>query len=557
MINKLEKLGEIVKKDRNGRVKYHPLIKDVIVPEKKKKNDKNYKYYELNVDISKEELSVVAEDVPAFDIKVLKYDVGGNTFRYLIGNYEFSKEIEKEKFNSPLVIENNFEFLKIKDSLFDSFAKSIINGRETIERILSNASPDCGVIINIKINNQEFYENQHILDIIDAVYMKDITDDVDGNILLKNSLYSFFGVYKDVTLSQGPNFSYKESFKSLRLTYEKLNNLIYGVCFHSENLKNIVSGKYAFVYVPYSDNLTYDMIDRRLGKKIYNNALSESNEDIQEMRNTDDSTPIEDLLNHGFNFNEKENHEQIYFDIIFKLKGKNVSSDLIVLRNYSITRIEKLNSKVSEIRKKLGNYKTDINYSFVWFFKLNDSKELGAFGALIFKWIVEIFEEKYYENLFVDTTLIQKAEYIARNVSEHEVKFEYRKLLINYKFLRYMEKNGENKFLSELDTQSYKLGKELGLLCQTWQEDRENLRDYIKTFNGQISRRVRTLEDVDKFCVDFLQRLIINSCKETWKYNYDKYVGVFNTFNEKFNAYFFIRGYFDSQYSYHKKQEEK
>ena len=113
-----------------------------------------------------------------------------------------------------------------------------------------------------------------------------------------------------------------------------------------------------------------------------------------------------------------------------------------------------------------------------------------------------------------------------------------------------METNGINKEQNNEESQSFLLGKELGKFCQTWQDDRKNLEHFVQNFNGQISRHIKTLYDVNKHYISFLERLVRNKCNYI---NCNDFTERFDNFNEKFDANLFIRGYLNAQYLFVKK----
>jgi hypothetical protein len=253
---------------------------------------------------------------------------------------------------------------------------------------------------------------------------------------------------------------------------------------------------------------------------------------------------------------ENEIKKHVRFDILFKLQGGNTSNDVLLLSNYSLNIIEKLNKKIKDIKKQLSNEKYNCPFNIAWafkeFFKFEGQKDSKGYNSFIFKWILQFFQENYDNNPHVNNVFIKKSEHIVRNKDKKDIKSLYNNLLTNFKFLKLMEKNGFNKENSILNSQSYKLGKSLGEFCQTWQDDRKNLVRYVQNFNGQISRNIKDLNDVNKHYVNFLERLVRNKCRyiKTNEFNH-----LFNNFDEKFDSVSFIRGYFDSQYSFKEKEQ--
>ena len=329
-------------------------------------------------------------------------------------------------------------------------------------------------------------------------------------------------------------------------------DLIYSVKFHSTKLKYIIND-YMFTYLPNFDSLTYDMLDNQ----IINKTLPSASSNISKYRSNMMTPCIDDLLNCGLNeFITSSIKDEVSFDIIFKLKGGQTTNDICLLRNFKLTKLEKLNDKVYNINKNLNSndYQYNIKYAFEKFFKKESETKTKAYGSFIVKWIIEIFQDNYYNNSFLNSVLIQKIEYIIRNNSEiRDIKNEYNNITKNYKFLKYMEKNGLNEEIKNMNTDSYKLGNQIGEFCKTWQEDRKNLVKIVQNFSGQISRRIRSLKDIEVFLSEFCQRLEINNCYKD-KNKYNEIEKLRKNCSDKLDVQLFIIGYFDGQYSYSKKE---
>lgn len=547
MIKTLERIGEIVRGNENGRVEFHPLFRVYKEKKIKKPADTDYTYYDIDISTETGVMTLNGDNghVPSLDaVRVLKYDVGGKTFPYIVGNYEYVNRGKNTENKLSLCL-SNITKLKIQNELITNFGEVLNNNISVLNDIVNNIKLNDGVIIQFTINNKNFYEYPEILDEIDTIYIDNMCEVTkDGKLLLKNSLYGFYNANSD-GLMQSPNFKFNESYKSLNLTLESLKNLIYGVKFHENNCKYLV-GDFKFIYLPNFENLKYCHLTSIYGHE----KISESSDNIQELKNSGvDDNFIDIIFSHGFNIQDDIKH-LFKFNIVFKLQGGNTVNDVLSINNVNLTIIEDLNNKIKEIKRLLSNDRYTCNYNILWafkdFFKFDGQKDSKGYNTFIVQWIIQFFQKNYINNPFLDNILIKKSEKIIRN---NTINNEYSKLITNFKFLRYMEANGKNKDDMVLNSQSYQLGKELGLFCSTWQDDRSNLVSFINIFNGQISRNIKTLNDVNKHYINTLERLIRNNCKIYTSGFTQKY----NEFNEKFNTISFIRGYFDAQYTYQKK----
>lgn len=587
MINTLEKIGEIIKNDTNGRIKFHPLFKTLEKEtpqfDKKgvlKKPKKTFQYFKVNVNTLTKKVELIndGEELPFESCTFLKYDIGGKYFPYLIGNYEILDLAKARNNKISMCSQNNIENLnniiierkkeKISNEEIENIKKYhynkmiydysiIINDNMSIfDTIISKKIAESTLIINITINNKEFYEYSEIMDYIDKLYLGEITMRKNGNIILKNSLFSFFKTSPKQNMSQSPNFSFVDSYKSFNLSMEKLNNLLYSVKFHENNTK-YVCGDYVMKYLPKSDSLTYKILEKQFSYKKGDVLKIVAKEQTEIKEEISDNEPIEELLkgddifNFGIDCKDFNIKDNVIFDIIFKLNGGKTTNDILYLSNFHISNLEKLNNKIINIRKILSEdnmrYDTSIKYSFENFFKKAKSRDCKEYSSFIFNWIIEIFQDRYYRNNLIDDMFIEKVGYCIRNTEYDNIKYEYNRILTNYNFLRLMEKNSVVKLNEETNTQSYILGEMVGKFCQVWQNDRKNIKKYVNIFNGFLSNKINKISDVCDYLSDMLQRLERNDSY------FDKSeftnINIFvENFSENFDKKLFIRGYLKSQY---------
>ena len=587
MINTLEKIGEIIKNDTNGRIKFHPLFKTLEKEtpqfDKKgvlKKPKKTFQYFKVNVNTLTKKVELIndGEELPFESCTFLKYDIGGKYFPYLIGNYEILDLAKARNNKISMCSQNNIENLnniiierkkeKISNEEIENIKKYhynkmiydysiIINDNMSIfDTIISKKIAESTLIINITINNKEFYEYSEIMDYIDKLYLGEITMRKNGNIILKNSLFSFFKTSPKQNMSQSPNFSFVDSYKSFNLSMEKLNNLLYSVKFHENNTK-YVCGDYVMKYLPKSDSLTYKILEKQFSYKKGDVLKIVAKEQTEIKEEISDNEPIEELLkgddifNFGIDCKDFNIKDNVIFDIIFKLNGGKTTNDILYLSNFHISNLEKLNNKIINIRKILSEdnmrYDTSIKYSFENFFKKAKSRDCKEYSSFIFNWIIEIFQDRYYRNNLIDDMFIEKVGYCIRNTEYDNIKYEYNRILTNYNFLRLMEKNSVVKLNEETNTQTYILGEKVGKYCQVWQNDRKNIKKYVNIFNGFLSNKINKISDVCDYLSDMLQRLERNDSY------FDKSeftnINIFvENFSENFDKKLFIRGYLKSQY---------
>lgn len=552
MIYNLEKIGRLIRENKIGRVKYHPLVRSFNLSGGVC-NKIKYNRYLINIDTKNMTMSE-PEEVPLENVCVLKYDIGGKNFPYLIGNFEWINNNKKTK-NRIELCASNICSKNIEDDIFVKFYTVIENNIDIINSLMETVKFGNGIILNIKIDNLEFYEIDEILDKIDKLYIYEMTKLSGNQLLLKNSLFSFFNSGEKI--SQTPNFNFENSYKSLYLTEEIINNLIYSVHFHNALSKTII-GNYKLVYIPNYDELTYEVLDECLTNR--NETIKEIIKNKDKISKIASEQDIDYLLNFGFqSLNDKES---IFFDLIFQQEGQ-ANVDLSIIKNYSLKNLEKLNNKIQYAKKESGCNFYNLKKCFSSFFTISlpksdkKNEHKGQYDSKISYWILQIFQNKYYKNNYLNGMLIKKIEFIFRNEQENNIEYEYKKVLNEYKFLKFMEKNGMEKEMKILDSESYKLGIMLGVLSQVWQEDRKNLKRKVEIFNGLISRKIKTFGDVINRLNEVQEMLERNG---SW---YDKlnatkeYNDSITNFGEKFNKDNFIMGYFYGLYKNNETNKEK
>lgn len=546
MIDSLKKIGCVIRQDNILRFEYHPLMRTIRYNEKNK-----YLYYEINIDTVNNCINYKnnGKSIPCNeDLMVLKYDLGGNTFPYIIGNYEYSggKAI---KSNSLLKYQINCDNLGITNDLILKVNNVLDNNKPDLDVFFNNITTNLdNIFIIVKIDNREFTDYPQILDEIDRIYINNLCEIDNGYYILKNDLYSFYGVSYINKIGQVPNFNYKNSYKSLPLNFNDISNLIYGENFHSNRTKTLI-GDYIFNFLPCGETIKDIIIDSKKAKNIATSSTFISNNSEVDEYETNDS--ILDMFKSGFNFNQNTPKEKISFDIIFKLKGGHVNNDIMILSNYNLTYLEELNNKFNEIKKLLFNEKMKYfpmpKNAFIKIFKKDKCADSKDVNKIIFGFLIQFYKGDFYGSDLIDKYFIENFMYKIRN-NENTIKNDYSDLILNYKIIRYMENNGVEKFNNELNDNSYLLGKCLGVISQTWQDDRKNLEQFVSNFNGQISRRIKRMADVNDYFNQIVQRLSRNKC-----YINGSNITLFSELSNKIetlNVTLFIRGYFESQYQY-------
>ena len=114
----------------------------------------------------------------------------------------------------------------------------------------------------------------------------------------------------------------------------------------------------------------------------------------------------------------------------------------------------------------------------------------------------------------------------------------------------------ENKnFVPELlNSPSYKLGVELAKFESGWKNDRINLRATIQQFTGNISKKVYSIDDIQSYYQNLVERMVRNKIKY---YDHNELLQLLSTITDiEFEKNKFIMGYFTEKNEYKSRNEE-
>lgn len=565
MLDTLQNIGRIVRADKWGRIKNHPLLSTY---QTDKGKGKTYIVHHIDVDTENRKVNIKGIVNPD-SVVVLRYDKGGNTFPYLIGPI-----VDIKKLNHYHKCLENQLSLGVENEQVLSFAYTIRNNREQIDAYLKGQDSS-NIIIDFTINGRPFQEIEEVMDEIDRIYINDITEPIPDSEyrLLSNSLLGFFKTSSKESYAQSPGFDKWQSYKSMPVTVKDINGLLYSVKFHEHIRGGNLVGDFFITYLPNIKNIPYSFIERILedlpsqsydalatkAKKIgdtRHQAPAEQPEE-QEIDFTDPVIARAKLMERIIReSNAPVETPDINFDIIFKQKGGNTVMDVNLLSSVNITKIEQLNQRIREARQFASSgkrrYTDNLTSGFYWLFRNPTNKDIGPYKSFILKWVLEIFGESYYRNPLLTPTFIERVEYMLRNTAENGQSFAYESLHSHYKFLFFMQQNGKKQHDELLNSASYRLGVEMGHYCKVWQKDRRNLKSYITTLNGHLSQHVKTLEDVMEIFNEFTRRLFLNKAYIGDPVNIAGFPK-----DETFDPQKFIYGYYEAQLTFSSEKESK
>lgn len=555
MINTLIKIGNVIKNDKDGCIKQHPLIKDIYLnsTDKKKKDFKDYIVFKVDINTSDKTLKIHENDIPFYDFKnVLKFDTGGNNNPYIFGDFISNDNLDKK--------ENDNHFEKISSNLkklggTDNPTLNIFSDLlcENIDLIKSIIGSHKKYALKFTIDGIEPLYIDGVVNAINKIYISNISEENNGNLILNKSLLGFFKT-DELGLSQSPNFRENESYKNLSLTIEDLISLIYSVKIHE--LFYPIIDKFMLNIIPYYDGITYSIIEKIINKEYHSNYKNIIKKTIDDIENglcdinleLDESFSMMNIFNKSVKDLDYDDLN-VTFDLIFKLKGGNTMIDLSTIKNYRFHKILLINKNISLLKKELfGSKNFDIKYIFSSFYKIHDKFNIDKFNNQIYNYIHKIIIGEYCYSYTNDYNFIEKSCYIMMNDDEPNSKINY--LIKQYKFIKYMDKNARNEDMIKITSESYLLGEMIGKYCKTYQKDRKNLVKFVKLFSGHLKHKGRNIKDVFVFFDEFQSKLELNKCK-FYTEDLIKINNMWKNFeNIKFESFYFMRGYITAHHEY-------
>ena len=334
-------------------------------------------------------------------------------------------------------------------------------------------------------------------------------------------------------------FFNKEEFLSLYYGYNIYNNSIH-----------IINNEYKVILLPNCENLTIKDVENFMNiKNIFNFDLLCNN--------------IENIINAKKKRKELDDETITFFpsllcfDLFFIYNSGHSNDIILYLNSIRYSKLLKIKERFNNIYNPIKkNNKLSFNYILNELYKdINEKIKSGFHNKLIINTIINLYQEIYTIPDYIYKCIINQCEHVARidNIELNEFKSKWNILFNNLKFLKTME---NKNFVSELEENpSYKLGFSLGKFECHWRDDRENLKNYIKHFTGNISRIIFSIEDVHKYYISLYERLIrnksfINNNELNDLKNLLKLVN-----NSDFNKTNFILGYFSGQSHFEEKKE--
>jgi len=550
MDNTFIKIGKVVKKEDWSRIKYHPMVFEERLVDKKKDGKvvpiENIAINELIVDIDNNKIICESTDAIYEKVNVIRFALGygDKSPDYLIG----SCVIKKEKILRQLSYDN-FEkkFNQIYSKVFTENSiiykyRQVLNSHMNLisdlisPQINNDKIAKIALIIKITYNGETKSAEKYIkcLDEIDEIFLSANYDKKRGYTFYK-AFYSMFNYEKYYKKNMHtmyddsiPYYS-KDDFLSLYYARKIYNEI-------SFRINNV----YSISIFPNFDNLNIEEIEKLMFKNI-NDAFN-FNKICDE---------VENIINQKVNINPKEKliiPILLKFDVYYRYNLGNAGNQnmlrlsgirycqLLKIRDYInnnkyYSLIQK-NDNEDKRKKSFYHILTDLYQDY------NGNSD--KYMKIIIHTLENIYQEKYTVPEEAIFCLLNRSEHLIRINKIDEFKNTWNYLFNIFKFLKTME---NPNFVSELTSNpSYQLGVELAKFEAEWKKERENLKKTIQRFGGNISRIVFSIENIQEYYQNLVERMIRNKIEY---YEHNDLLYLLNTIkNSDFDVKAFTMGYY-------------
>ena len=480
-------------------------------------------------------------------------------------------EKELQKLNAQRVfidIKQRRNSKKLLTKIFgkDTIPKSTENLQENEIEIL-NKNVSGKIFLHFDFEGKHWYEFENKLNILNKKMLEDFTEKIENpkGFILKKYLYkTLSSAEKDV---QFPNFLPQGRYRN-KIFYDnnEILDLYYAIDYSKIALLTIRDIK--VIVLPKGNNLTAENYIRFIEKDItFSKVIIDEHkkEEIIEHENKK-----EDIENPFIPILERSTKNMTQFDIIFSKRGGTTSPDvdLVEISGIEKSLLQYLNKRIINIQNSIEDerkYKFKIKLKQLNLIKSlynifgDVTKEKKKYQNHLFKILPKVYSGTYYYDAILLNTFIEQVEYKIR-----QGKSDYNLLKYDFVFLikiQNTKKEGEN-LMKIQESQSYKIGQLLGEMASqfaSWRKDCP-IKSFEKSYVGNLTRRISTLNDLIKFKNDIEQKLIMH---ERTKFTYSPSIKLsekikeLGSNSEKYDKNVCAFGFFESYFSTSVKRDEK
>ncbi|MFW5983125.1 MAG: hypothetical protein ACOCQ4_01390 [bacterium] len=502
--------------------------------------DRQKRIYYLNFKTSKKD----AEKRYLFGDIVYSHFMNNKNELNEFGNYRlFGKWAKRTSFEGAEEVSE-----LIDNKVIKQFRTTFRNKKERIEDILKSAP---SVVLHFKITGKHWFQLNNLINEIDKIISANLVEkhDSSDSYVLTKYLYKTLG-------GVAPGFNNKNAYKNKLFQLDDIISLMYATEVYQKPVIRI--NNLGIVALPHSDALTSEDIVNFFERESKTLKQEADKEEKALLESDDIFNPF--VQNH---FSDK-----VKFDIIFSSIPKSpagVYSDLIEVSNIEKSQLKRIHEQIqSEKLKILERIKIEFSehqkpFSFSirnGFLKIlgDVTSDKKKYQSHLLKVLPQIYSGTYYQDPVLLPAFIEKVEY---NIREGGQQFNI--LKFDFYFLMNIQINPNLMKITE--TKSYALGKYLGIMARqfaAWRKDCP-IKSFEKSYVGNLSRRITSIEDLVKFSGFLNEKLTIHD--RLFPDVKDAYIQLVSTIDEfegeKYNRHNCALGFFESYYGKREQKKEE
>lgn len=513
-------------------LKYHRFVKNA--PKYSAKQP--YTYYQVDVkynfEIDFDSLKEVTDENIInnrfFYLKFKKGEADAMT-KYMFGDIAFPEFFKLGDPNNNAIGFRLNSFLRGKEDAgiipnekLKAFRLSLEKNLETLLNLLKEKKY---CYIHFNYSGRCWYET-NVFDDVESAIVSNFVKEENGHL----SLTAF--LTRTLVESEGrlPDFNASNTHKAKVFNdLEEVKDLLYGLDFQQRSKVN--AGKDIMInMLPKGEISAYGIL-AYYDKKSNYDFKNPKPEDLDPFAEPFDNPEIDGI--------EK-------YDIVFSKRSKPIGIDLLEITDVNQNLLKKVTKKISKARR-------EINYKYTLDFAIKVLFEDKKYTSHLLKILPLIYKDSYYSDDVLLPALILKTEFAVRNGDGKKNYFSGLKQ--HFYFLTKLQLN--DPIMEIKSSKSYLLGTNLGIMSKPVAY---SIKSFEKTYVGNLSRRIASLNDVVEFSNYLNEKLMIHqkgypSVKEAAR----TLVEILDCFikDEKYNRHYCALGFFETYYAYTKDVEEK
>lgn len=570
------KIGKLYRQSDNSW-QFHDQVnwamKDINnLSKKRDSNDKPIQttFYELPVvenemgfEFKIEEISEIHDEDKRNNIYYLNFKTSKKDAekRYLIGDIVYSSFINKKG-----EVEENGNYRMPKEKKVSSFYRAEDVSKTMSNRFIQNFRNEFrakstfieellkkhpSIVLHFNFQGKRWIDFDGIVNSIDNILTEAlvVNTEFEEKVALDKYLYKTLG-------GNSPGFLDTSRYKNRLFEKDEIISLMYAG--KAAEKPTIRINSIGIIALPHSDKLSSKEVVaffERNKTLIGDEKLieEEHKEDLMtESENAESDSLFDEIVNNDFD-------NSVKFDIVFtSIPGSpaGVFYDLIEIPNIEKSLLVKVKNNIVKAKIDIqnqaeeefpdGKFKPNLDVKNSFLKILGDvTKDKKKFQMHLLRTLPKIYSDTYYDDIVLLPAFIEKVEYNIRNNGQAFSTLKY-----DFYFLSKIQKN--NTIMQITNSQSYAIGQALGKMARpfvAWRDDCP-IKSFEKSYVGNLTRRISSLDDVTKFA-DFLnQKLTIHErAFKTEKDAFLSLVEIMKSFKERYNKHYCSLGFFESYYA--------